>query len=162
MTEVSQVLPITWLAHAERTNIKRHAPEMTKISRVLLSMACTRGKNQHERSHGIAITGNFQATSKRIPRDFHNSSLVSSCLLESPQRPEKAMQNLSQGRLQRFRNRLKIGRGTISNQPGAPNNVPGASWGALRVPWKCPESLQRGPGPPERAARSTWERVEAT
>ena len=142
--------------------MKRHASEMTKISRVLLSMACTRGKNQHERAHGIAITGNFQATSKRIPRDFHNSSLVSSCLLESSQRPEKAMQNLSQGRLQRFRNRLKIGRGTLSNQPGAPNNVPGASWGALGVPWKCPESLQRGPGPPERAARSTWERAKAT
>ena len=123
--------------------MKRHASEMTKISRVLLSMACTRGKNQHEGAHGIASTGNFQATSKRIPRDFHNSSLVSSCLLESSQRPEKAMQNLSQGRLQRFQNRLKIGRGTLSNQPGAPNNVPGASLGhprrAMEVPRESPK-----------------------
>ena len=120
-------------------------------------MACTRGKNQHERAHGIAITGNFQATSKRIPRDFHNSSLVSSCLLESSQRPEKTMQNLSQGRLQRFRNRLESGRGTLSNHPtmflerlGAPLACPGS---APRVSKEAPGHQKERPGAPGSTSR---------
>ena len=138
--------------------MKRHAPEMTKISRVLLSMACTRGKNQHERAHGIAITGNFQATSKRIPRDFHNSSLVSSCLLESSQRPEKAMQNLSQGRLQRFRNWAQNwSRDSIESAWGTQQ----CSWSVLGRPWRALEVPRESPKRPRATRKSGQEHLGA-
>ena len=45
---------------------------MTKVFRGLPIMACTRREIQPERAHSIAITSNFQATSERIRRDFHN------------------------------------------------------------------------------------------
>ena len=39
-------------------------------------MAWTRGEVQHEKAYSIAITGNFHATSERIPRESHILSRV--------------------------------------------------------------------------------------
>ena len=41
-------------------------------------------------------------------------------------------------------------------------SVSGASWGVLGAPWERPETLQGGPGTPERVPGSVRERPEAT
>ena len=71
---------------------------MTKVFRGLPIMACTCREIQRERAHSIAITSNFQATSKRIRRDFHKSSRVSSCASESSESLEKSIHKINLGR----------------------------------------------------------------
>ena len=46
------------------------APDVTKVFLGLPIMAWTRREIQHEKAYSIAITGNFQATSEKIPQDF--------------------------------------------------------------------------------------------
>ena len=43
---------------------------MTKVFQGLPTMAWTRREIQHEKAYCIAITGNFLATSEKIPQDF--------------------------------------------------------------------------------------------
>ena len=130
---------------------------MTKIFQVLLIMACTRGKNQHERAHSITITSNFQATSKRIPRDFHKSSRTSSCLSESSQCPEKSMPNPSPEKQIDPKNGSKR---DPKRCPGGAWGTPGASRGLVRADfqtqlkiyeknegfWEAPRRPGRPPG----------------
>ena len=121
-------------------------------------MACTRGKNQHERAHGIAITGNFRATSERIPRCFHKSSRMSSCPSESSQSPENNARSIP-GEANRPEK-------SIQNRPkmvprrclGDTRGFPGASWGpvraCVRTELKIYEKLKASGGRPGCPGRS--------
>ena len=87
-------------------------------------MACTCGKNQHERAHGIEITGNFRATSERTPRYSHKSSCMLSCSSKSSQCPENKARSMRANRPEKsIQNEPKIvpGRclGDIRGLPGA-------------------------------------------
>ena len=68
---------------------------MTKVFWDLHIMGWTHRQIQHDRACRIAITGNFQATSETIPRNFHTSSCVSSRTSESSESLEKSIENWS-------------------------------------------------------------------
>ena len=146
---------------------------MTKVFRVLLIMSWTRGGIQHERTCSIGITGSFQATSERIPKDFRKTSRVSSRDLESSESaesPERSIDFSVPGALQVTR---KIDPRSTQNRArevpwghsGPPWGLPGAgpglcSGGTENVQkiegfWKAPEVSREAPGNPAGPEKST-------
>ena len=116
---------------------------MIKVFRDVSIMGWTHREIQYDRACSIAITGNFQATSETIPRNFHKSSRVSSRASESSEFLEKSIQNRSQERLQGSQNRVKIDPGTLWARPVAPKRVPGLSLECLGASPACSGSTLR-------------------
>ena len=115
-------------------------------------MACTRGENQYERAHGIAITGNFRATSERIPRYFHKSSCMSSCPSESSQSPENNARSIpgKANRLEKsIQNRPKmVPRRCLGDTRGFPGASPGPVRACVHTELQIYEKLKASGGRP--------------
>ena len=135
---------------------------MTEVFQVLPFMAWTRGEMQRERAYSIAVTGNFQANSERIPRDFHKSSRVPSHASESLEKSSEIDPGEVPGPPKSTENRSRDTLGTPGGSQERSGGISGASWGVPGVPQVQPESRERRPGRPERAPGSSWERAEAT
>ena len=70
-------------------------PDKTKVYRLMPTVPWTPGDTQPERPFSIRGTGNFQATSKRIPRDFQDPPEKVSLAWSPPSWDSSAWSSLS-------------------------------------------------------------------